>query len=55
VDLSDLRAQPARLPTYLVHQRIRETPVGGGSICAARRLTLEDGTSLFAKSRQDAP
>jgi fructosamine-3-kinase len=55
VDLSDLRAHPERLPTYLFHQRIRETPVGGGSICQARRLTLEDGTSLFAKSFERQP
>jgi len=50
VDLNELRARPELLPTYLFHQRIRETPVGGGSICQARRLTLEDGASLFAKS-----
>jgi fructosamine-3-kinase len=55
VDLSELRTHPERLPTYLFHQRIRETPVGGGSICQARRLTLEDGTSVFAKSREGAP
>ena len=55
MDITDLRAHPERLPTYLFHQRIRETPVGGGSICQARRLTLEDGDSLFAKSRDDAP
>ncbi|MGE5829378.1 MAG: fructosamine kinase family protein [Micromonosporaceae bacterium] len=50
MDLAYLRAHPGQLPAFLTHQRIRETPVGGGSICAARRLTLEDGTSLFAKS-----
>jgi fructosamine-3-kinase len=50
VDLAYLRAHPGQLPTFLTHQRIRETPVGGGSICTARRLTLEDATSLFAKS-----
>jgi fructosamine-3-kinase len=55
MDLAHLRAHPERLPTYLFHQRIRETPVGGGSICQARRLTLEDGSSLFAKSRENAP
>lgn len=55
MDLDDLRAHPERLPTYLFHQRIRETPVGGGSICQSRRLTLEDGTSLFAKSYDQAP
>jgi fructosamine-3-kinase len=50
VDLAYLRAHPQQLPTFLFHQRIRETPVGGGSICQARRLTLADGESVFAKS-----
>jgi fructosamine-3-kinase len=50
VDLAYLRAHPHQLVTFLTHQRIRETPVGGGSICQARRLTLDDGSSLFAKS-----
>jgi fructosamine-3-kinase len=50
VDLEYVRANPHLLPTFLTHQRIRETPVGGGSICSARRLTFEDGTSLFVKS-----
>jgi fructosamine-3-kinase len=53
VDLAYLRAHPAHLPTFLVHQRIRETPVPGGAICQARRLTLEDGASIFAKFRND--
>jgi fructosamine-3-kinase len=50
VDLAYLRSHPHLLPTFLTHQRIRETPVGGGSICAATRLTLDDGASVFAKS-----
>jgi fructosamine-3-kinase len=50
VDLAYLREHPQQLPTFLTHQRIRETPVGGGSICQARRLTLADGESVFAKS-----
>jgi fructosamine-3-kinase len=50
MDLAYLRAHPHHLPAFLTHQRIRETPVGGGSICAATRLTLDDGTSVFAKS-----
>jgi fructosamine-3-kinase len=50
VDLAYLRAHPHHLPTFLTHQRIRETPVGGGSICSASRLTLDDGASVFAKS-----
>ncbi|MDP9798559.1 fructosamine-3-kinase [Catenuloplanes nepalensis] len=48
-----LRAHPQHLPTFLTHQRIRQTPVGGGSISAAFRLTLDDGTSFFAKNRPD--
>jgi len=53
VDLAYLRAHPQHLPTFLIHQRIRETPVGGGSICQARRLTLEDGASVFTKFLND--
>lgn len=45
-----LRAHPQHLPAFRKHQRIRETPVPGGSSCAAVRLTLDDGSSLFAKS-----
>jgi fructosamine-3-kinase len=50
VDLGYLRAHPQHLPTFLTHQRIRETPVPGGDACTATRLTLDDGTSLFAKA-----
>ncbi|GAA1769868.1 fructosamine kinase family protein [Luedemannella helvata] len=50
MDLAYLRQHPQHLPTFLTHQRIRETPVAGGSICEARRLTLEDGESIFVKS-----
>ncbi|MFI6076615.1 fructosamine kinase family protein [Actinoplanes sp. NPDC051343] len=50
MDLAYLRAHPEHLPTFLTHQRIRETPVGGGSVSAASRLTLDDGTSIFAKT-----
>jgi fructosamine-3-kinase len=50
VDLPYLRAHPEHLPTFLTHQRIRETPVGGGSVAAASRLTLDDGTSIFTKT-----
>ena len=35
MDLAYLRAHPHHLPTFLTHQRIRETPVPGGSICTA--------------------
>jgi fructosamine-3-kinase len=55
VDLAYLRAHPGNLPRLLEHQRIRTTPVPGGSICAAERLTLDDGTDLFAKSLAGAP
>ena len=50
VDLAYLRAHPQQLPVFLTHQRIRETPVSGGDICDAVRLTLDDGASVFAKS-----
>ncbi len=50
MDLAYLRAHPHHLPTFLTHQRIRETPVPGGSICTASRLTLDDGADVFAKT-----
>ena len=50
MDLAYLRAHPHLLPVLLTHQRVRETPVPGGSICTASRLTLDEGTSLFAKT-----
>lgn len=50
MDLAYLRAHPHQLPVLLRHQRIRETPVPGGSICTASRLTLDDGGSLFVKT-----
>jgi fructosamine-3-kinase len=50
VDLAYLRAHPQHLPTFLTHQRIRETPVTGGDACVASRLTLDDGASVFAKT-----
>ncbi len=50
VDLAYLRAHPEQLPLFLTHQRIRETTVPGGDICAAAVLTLDDGSSLFTKS-----
>lgn len=53
MDLAYLRAHPEHLPTFLTHQRIRETPVHGGSIGAASRLTLDDGNSVFAKAWPD--
>jgi fructosamine-3-kinase len=50
MDLAYLRAHPHQLPTFLTHQRIRETPVPGGSISKASRLTLDDGADVFIKS-----
>jgi fructosamine-3-kinase len=50
VDLAYVRAHPQHLPTFLRHQRIRETPVSGGDICTASRLTLDDGSSIFTKT-----
>ncbi|WP_238009185.1 fructosamine kinase family protein [Dactylosporangium sp. AC04546] len=55
MDLDYLKAHPSQLPTFLKHQRIRETPVPVGSICTAQRLTLDDGGSLFAKTLVDPP
>jgi fructosamine-3-kinase len=55
VDLPYLRAHPEHLPTFLTHQRIRETPVGGGSVSTASRLTLDDGASIFAKTWPSGP
>lgn len=54
MDLAYLREHPHHLPAFLHHQRIRETPVAGG-VCTASRLTLDDGSSLFAKSLADPP
>jgi fructosamine-3-kinase len=55
VDLEYLKAHPDHLPTFLTHQRIRETPVGGGNTATAQRLTLDDGASVFAKALPGAP
>ncbi|MDM4721753.1 fructosamine kinase family protein [Micromonospora sp. WMMA1363] len=54
MDLAYLRAHPEHLPTFLTHQRVRETPVAGGDICTASRLTLDDGHSVFAKTWPEA-
>jgi fructosamine-3-kinase len=47
--LAYLREHPQHLRAFLTHQRIRETPVEGGSICRASRLTFDNGESLFLK------
>ena len=49
MDLAYLREHPHLLRTFLTHQRIRETPVDGGSICRASRLTFDSGESIFVK------
>jgi fructosamine-3-kinase len=55
VDLGYLRAHPRHIATFLRHQRIRTTPVPGGDICTAERLTLDDGSDVFAKSHPAPP
>ncbi|HET6533728.1 MAG TPA: fructosamine kinase family protein [Actinoplanes sp.] len=50
MDLAYLRTHPQHLPTFLHHQRIRETPVSSGGVSVASRLTLDDGASVFAKT-----
>lgn len=49
MDLAYVREHPHLLRTMLTHQRIRETPVDGGSICRASRLTFDNGESMFMK------
>jgi fructosamine-3-kinase len=55
VDLAYLREHPRNVALLIEHQRIRTTPVRQGDTCTAERLTLDDGTDLFAKSRAGAP
>jgi fructosamine-3-kinase len=55
VDLAYLREHPQHLRMFLTHQRIRETPVDGGSICRTSRLTFDDGESIFAKEWPSGP
>ncbi|GIG58095.1 fructosamine kinase [Longispora fulva] len=50
MDLAYLRANPHLLLTFMTHQRLRTTPVAGGSICSAERITLDDGTDLLLKT-----
>ncbi len=54
LDWTYLRAHPHNLDRLIEHQRIRTTPVPGGDTCRAERLTLDDGSSVFAKSFADA-
>jgi fructosamine-3-kinase len=55
LDRAYLRQHPAQVPLLIAHQRIRSVRVRGGDLCTAERLTLDDGTSLFAKSLPGAP
>ncbi len=55
MDLDWLRTNPRHLGMFLEHQRIRITPVSGGDVCVAERLTLDDGSELFAKRLQATP
>ncbi len=50
LDWGYLRAHPHNLDRLIEHQRIRTTPLPGGDTCRAERLTLDDGSSVFAKS-----
>ncbi len=54
LDWDYVRAHPHNLDRLIEHQRIRTTPVPGGDTCHAERLTLDDGTSVFAKSHAGA-
>ena len=53
MDIDYFRTHPDHLRAFLLHQRVRETPVRGGSICTSVRVTLESGESLFAKFLND--
>lgn len=50
LDREYLRDHPQQVPLLITHQRIRSVRVPGGDLCTAERLTLDDGTHLFAKS-----
>lgn len=55
LDWEYVRTHPDNLARLIEHQRIRTTPLPGGDTCSAERLTLDDGTSVFAKSYAGAP
>lgn len=55
LDWDYVRAHPQNFARLVEHQRIRTTPLPGGDTCSAERLTLDDGVSVFAKSRPEAP
>ncbi|MFC6009555.1 fructosamine kinase family protein [Nocardia lasii] len=50
MDLPFLRANPHLLSTFLAHQRLRTTPVSGGSISVVERIGLDDGTQVLLKT-----
>jgi fructosamine-3-kinase len=49
LDLSYLKSHPDNIVRLIEHQRIRSTPVGGGTARRMQRLTLDDGTDVFAR------
>lgn len=55
LDRAYLAEHPLQVPLLITHQRIRSQRVPGGDLCTAERLTLDDGTHLFAKSLPQAP
>ncbi|WP_246281908.1 fructosamine kinase family protein [Fodinicola acaciae] len=55
IDIAYVREHSGTLSRLIEHQRIRMTPVPGGDICVAQRLTLDDGSDLFAKTLDKAP
>lgn len=53
MDLDYLVQHPETIDRLIEHQRIRITTIGGGSGWVTQRLTLDDGTDLFAKSQTE--
>ncbi len=50
LDWAYLRAHPLNLERLIEHQRIRTTPLPNAGTCRVERLTMDDGSSVFAKS-----
>lgn len=50
LDWAYLRAHPHNLERLIEHQRIRTTPLPNVGTCRIERLTMDDGSSVFAKS-----
>lgn len=55
MDLDYLRQHPRTLPLLIEHQRIRTTPLPTRGGCTLERLTLDDGTTVLAKSHPAPP